>query len=68
MEDLWFRLQITLNGIPRFIDFDPVRLKMFVSYADRNGRKYRTECEVEFDRFRTTAIVKCDPPKPVPRL
>jgi hypothetical protein len=46
-------------------DFDPVRLKMFVSYADRNGRKYRTECELEFDRFRTTAIVKCDPPKPV---
>jgi hypothetical protein len=46
-------------------NFDPVFLKISVNYADRNGRKYRTECEVEFDRFKVHTILKCAPPKPV---
>jgi len=46
-------------------DFSHVHLKIFVDYADRNGRKYQTECKVDFDRFKMIAMVKCEPPKPV---
>jgi hypothetical protein len=44
-------------------DFDPVRLSLLVHYADRNGRKYETQCEIEYDAFKKTARAKCEPPK-----
>jgi hypothetical protein len=46
-------------------DFDPVRMALFVDYEDRNGRRYGAVCNIEFDRFKETAIVTCEPPKPV---
>ncbi len=44
--------------------FDPVQLQLFVGYEDRNKRKYATRCDVVFDRFKTTAKMTCEPPKP----
>jgi hypothetical protein len=46
-------------------DFDPVRLHLLVRYADRNGRKYQTHCEIEYDAFQKTAKTKCEPPRGV---
>jgi hypothetical protein len=46
-------------------NFHPIHFKMFVSYADGNERKYRTECNVEFDRFKGTAKLTCEPPRPI---
>jgi hypothetical protein len=46
-------------------DFDPVHLALFMDYNDRNGRRYSTVCNIEFDRFKETATVTCEPPKPV---
>lgn len=46
-------------------DFDPVRLHLLVRYADRNGGKYQTHCEIEYDAFKKTAKTMCEPPKGV---
>jgi len=46
-------------------DFDPVRLHLLVRYADRNGRKYQTHCQIEYDAFQKTAKTKCEPPRGV---
>lgn len=48
-------------------DFAPVRLQLFLYYADRNGRQYETQCEIEFDRFKKTTRTTCEPPRPVIR-
>jgi len=46
-------------------NFDPVRLQLLLSYEDKSKRKYATCCNIVFDRFKTTATVTCEPPKPV---
>jgi len=62
-DDFMHVLEITYQTWGR--DFDPVRTALFMDYEDRNGRQYRTVCNIEFDRFKETAIVTCEPPKPV---
>jgi hypothetical protein len=46
-------------------DFDPVRLPLVIHYADRNGSRYQTQCEIEFDAFRKTAKTKFEPPRKI---
>ena len=62
-DDFAYALEATYQT--RGHDFDPVRLNLLVGYADRNGRKYQTQCEIEYDAFRKTAKTKCEPPKGV---
>jgi hypothetical protein len=42
---------------------DPVHLQLQVDYADKNGRKYQTLCNIEFDRFKKIAKTACEPPR-----
>jgi hypothetical protein len=47
-------------------DFNLVDVPVSIAYEDRNGRRYTTNCNVSFDRYRTEkTILKCEPPKPV---
>lgn len=46
-------------------DFDPIVIHLFVSYEDKNGRKYRTPSTITFDHHSTTASTICDVPRPV---
>jgi hypothetical protein len=48
--------------------FTPVRVPIYVRYADKNGRQYRTQCEIEFDYFTITARTTCNPPGRVAHL
>jgi hypothetical protein len=62
-DDFAYVLEATYQTLGH--DFDPVRLNLLVRYADRNGRKYQTHCEIEYDAFKKTTKIKNEPPQAV---